>query len=188
MAKLIYSMLMSLDGYIEDKHGRFGWGAPEDEEVHSFINQLLPSFGTYLYGRRMYETMVYWETAHTVPDQPRFVLDFASQWQAAEKIVYSKTMAEPRSARTTIEREFDPESIRRLKAEAAQDITVDGPDLAAQAIRADLVDEFHMIVCPAIVGGGKRFFPDGVQMDLDLLEERRFRKGVVFLRYGVRRG
>ena len=179
MAKLIYSMLMSLDGYTEDEHGRFGWGAPEDEELHSYINELASVFGTYLYGRRMYETMVYWETAHTVPGQPQFVLDFARQWQAAEKIVYSRTLAEPRSARTKIKREFDPGAVRRLKAAAKHDITVDGPELAAQAIRAGLVDEFQMIVCPVVVGSGKRFFPDSVWLDLELVEERRFRKGVV---------
>ena len=186
MAKLIYSMFTSLDGYTEDEHGRFGWGAPEDEELHSYVNELASSFGTYLYGRRMYETMVYWETAHTVRDQPRFVFDFARQWQAAEKIVYSRTLAEPRSARTRIEREFDSDAVRRLKAEAGHDITVDGPQLAAQAIRAGLVDEFQMIVCPVVVGSGKRFFPDGVLLDLELVEERSFRKSVVVLRYAVR--
>jgi dihydrofolate reductase len=187
MVKLIYSMLVSLDGYTEDQHGRFGWGAPENEEVHSYINALASPVGTYLYGRRMYETMVYWETAQTIPDQPQFVLEFARQWQAADKVVYSRTLAEQRSARTRIEREFDPEAVRRLKAEAKHDITVDGPELAAQAIRADLVDEFQMIVCSAVVGGGKRFFPDGVRLDLELLEERRFGNGVLILRYGVRR-
>jgi dihydrofolate reductase len=186
MAKLIYSMIMSLDGYTEDEHGDFGWGAPEDEEVHSYVNELASSVGAYLYGRRMYETMVYWETAHTIPDQPQFVLDWARQWQAAEKIVYSRTLAEPRSARTRIEREFDPDAVRRLKAGAEHDITVDGPELAAQAIRAGLVDEFQMIVCPVVVGGGTRFFPGGVRLDLELVEERRFGNGVVVLRYAVR--
>jgi dihydrofolate reductase len=186
MAKLVYSMLTSLDGYTEDEHGRFGWGAPEDEEVHSYINELASSLGTYLYGRRMYETMVYWETAHTVRDQSRFVLDFARQWQAAEKIVYSRTLAEPRSARTRIEREFDLAAVRRLKANAEHNITVDGPELAAQAIRAGLVDEFQMIVCPVVVVSGKRFFPDGVRLNLELVEERRFRKGVIVLQYAVR--
>ena len=147
MGKLVYSMLMSLDGYTEDEHGRFGWGAPEDEEVHSYINALASSLGTYLYGRRMYETMVYWETAHRIPDQPQFVLDWARQWQAAEKIVYSRTLAEPRSARTRIEREFDPDAVRRLKADAEDDLSVDGPELAAQAIRAGHIDEFQMSVC-----------------------------------------
>lgn len=187
MAKLIYSMLTSLDGYTEDAQDDFGWGVPEDEEVHSYINTLASSFGTYLYGRRMYETMVYWETAHTLPDQPQVVLDFARQWQAAEKIVYSRTLTEPRSARTRIEREFDPDWVRRLKSQSAHDITVDGPELAAQAIRAGLVDEFQVIVCPVVVGGGKRFFPDGVRLELELVEERRFGNGVVILRYVVRR-
>jgi dihydrofolate reductase len=159
--------------------------APEDEELHSYINQLAPSFGTYLYGRRMYETMVYWETAHTVRNQPQFGLDFASQWQEAEKIVYSRTLVEPRSARTRIEREFDLGAVRRLKAGAEHDITVDGPELGAQAIRAGLVDEFQMIVCPAVVGSGKRFFPDGVRLELELVEDRRFRKGAVVVRYAV---
>ena len=186
MGKLIHSMLMSLDGYTEDENGHFGWGAPEDEEVHSYINALGSSIGTYLYGRKMFDTMVYWETAHTVPNQPQFVLDWARQWQAAEKIVYSRTLAEPRSARTHIEREFDLDAVRRLKAEAKHGISVDGPELAAQAIRAGLVDEFQMIVCPVIVGGGKRFFPDGVRLNLELLEERRFGNGVLILRYGVR--
>ena len=185
MAKLIYAMITSLDGYTEDEHGRFGWGAP-DEEVYSYINELVSSLGTYLYGRRMYDTMVYWETAHTAPDQPRFVLEFARQWQAAEKIVYSRTLAEPRSARTRIEREFDPNAIRRLKADAEHDITVDGPELAAQAIRAGLVDEFQMIVSPVVVGGGKRFFPNGVRLNLELVEERHFLNGMVVLRYAVR--
>jgi dihydrofolate reductase len=130
--------------------------------------------------------MAYWQTAHTVPDQPQFVLDWARQWQAAEKIVYSRTLAEPRSARTRIEREFDPDAVRRLKTDAEDDITVDGPELAAHAIRAGLVDEFQMIVCPVVVGGGKRFFPDGVRLDLTLVEERHFRKGVVVLQYAVR--
>lgn len=186
MGKVIYSMIMSLDGYVEDEHGRFGWGAPEDEEVHGYINQLASSVGTYLYGRRMYETMVYWETAHTVPGQPEVILDWARQWQTAEKIVYSRTLAEPRSARTRIEREFDPDEVRRLKADAPYDITVDGPGLAAHALRAGLVDELQMIVCPVVVGGGKRFFPDGVRLELELLEERRFRKGVIVMRYAVR--
>jgi dihydrofolate reductase len=188
MGKLIYSMLTSLDGYTEDEQGRFGWGAPEDEEVHSYINALASSLGIYLYGRRMYETMVFWETAHTIPGQPQFVLDWARQWQATEKVVYSRTLARPRSARTRVEREFDPEAVRRLKADAGRDIGVDGPGLAAQAIRAGLVDEYQMIVCPAVVGGGKRFFPDGVRLSLELLEERRFGSGALILRYGVPRG
>ena len=157
-----------------------------DQEVNSYINELTSSFGTYLYGRRMYEAMVYWEAAYAAHDLPQFLLDWARQWQAAEKIVYSRTLAEPRSARTRIEREFDPDAVRRLKADAEHDITVNGPELAAHALRAGLVDELQMIVCPVVVGGGKRFFPDGVRLDLDLLEERQFRNGVVALRYVVR--
>ncbi len=186
MARLIYSMITSLDGYVEDEHGDFGWGAPEDEAVHAYVNALAAPVGTYLYGRRMYETMVYWETAHTLPDQPQVELDWTRQWQAAEKVVYSKTLAEPRSAHTRIEREFDPAAVRRLKAGAGHDITVDGPELAAQALRAGLVDEIQQIVCPVVVGGGKRFFPEGVRLDLELLEARRFDSGVVVLRYAVR--
>jgi dihydrofolate reductase len=186
MAKLIYSMIISLDGYTEDEHGQFGWGAP-DEAVYSCINELGTSFGTYLYGRRMYETMVYWETAHTVPNQSQFELDFARQWQATDKIVYSRTLAKPRSARTKIERDFNADPVRRLKADAERDMTVDGPGLAAHALRAGLVDELQMIVCPVVVGGGKRFFPEGARLDLDLIDERRFQNGWLVLRYAVRK-
>jgi dihydrofolate reductase len=186
MARLIYAMIMSLDGYTEDAQGDFSWGAPEDAAVHTYINELAASVGTYLYGRRMYETMVYWETALTIPDQPSFVRDWARQWQAAEKIVYSRTLAAPHSAQTRIERSFDPEAVRRLKASATRDLTVNGPELAAQAIRADLVDAFQLLICPTVVGGGKRFFPDDVRLNLELVEERRFANGVVVLRYTVR--
>ena len=185
MAKLIYTMLTSLDGYVEDEHGGFGWAVP-DAEVNSYINELASSVGTFLYGRRMYEAMVYWETAYAVHDHPQFLLDWAKHWQLAEKIVYSRILAEPRSARTRIERAFDPDAVRRLKADAEHDITVNGPELAAHALRAGLVDELQIIVCPVVVGGGKRFFPDGVRSDLDLVEEREFRNGVVALRYAVR--
>ncbi|HMH15446.1 MAG TPA: dihydrofolate reductase family protein [Edaphobacter sp.] len=147
MAKLIYSMVLSLDGYTEDEHGRFGWGVAGDEELHTDICKLVSSFGTYLFGRKMYEKMVYWETAHTIPGQPQYLLDFAKQWQAAEKIVYSRPLAEPRSARTKIEQIFDPDAVQRLKANAGLDIAVEGPELASQAINAGLVDEFLMIVC-----------------------------------------
>jgi dihydrofolate reductase len=183
---LIYTMQISLDGYVEDEHGSFGFGAP-DEEMNPFINQLNSSVGTYLYGRRMYEAMVYWETAHTVPDLPQYLRDWTRQWQAAEKIVYSSTLAEPRSVRTRIEREFDPDVVRRLKDDARHDITVNGPGLAAHALRAGLVDELQMFVCPAVVGAGKPFFPDRVPLKLELVDERRFRSnGAVFLRYAVR--
>jgi dihydrofolate reductase len=185
MAKLIFSMITSLDGYIEDEKGSSGWGAASDEKVHTFINELAAPVGTFLYGRRMYETMVFWETAHTLPGQPQFVLDWARQWQATDKIVYSRTLTEPSSARTRIEHEFDPEAVRRLKAESDRDITVDGPELAAQAIKAGIVDEYHLIISPIVVGGGKRFFPDGAWLDLELIDERRFASGVVVLRYAT---
>jgi dihydrofolate reductase len=134
----------------------------------------------------MYEAMVYWETAYTAHELPQFLLDWARTWQAADKIVYSKTLAAPRSARTRIEREFDPDAVRRLKTDAEHDITVNGPELAAHALRAGLVDEFQMFVCPVALGGGKRFFPDGVRSELELIEERAFRNGVIVLRYAVR--
>src|SRR5262249_18945647 len=184
MAKLIYMMNTSLDGYTEDEGGDFGWGAPQDEEVHTWIFEHVSSFRTCLYGRRVYETMLYWETAHTVPNQPQFVLDFARWWQAAEKIVYSRTLAEPRSARTRIERAFDPDAVRQLKVNSERTIGVAGPELAAQAIQAGLVDEFQMRICPVVIGGGKRYFPRGMRLDLELVEERRVRHGGVFLRDG----
>lgn len=179
-------MIQSLDGYIEDAQGRFGWGAPNDDEVHSYINELASSLGTHLYGRRTYDTMVHWETAHLIPNQPPAALACAQRWQLTDKIVYSKTLTEPRSARTRIEREFNPDAIRKLKASTSRDISVAGPDLAARAISAGLVDEFQLIVCPVVVRAGKRFFPDDVRLVLDLLEERRFRNGVVLLRFAIK--
>jgi dihydrofolate reductase len=184
MAKLIYSAITSLDGYVADEEGNFDWAAP-DEEVHSFVNDLERPVGTYLYGRRMYEVMVYWETAHTLADQPPFSRDFAEIWQAADKIVYSRTLETAGSARTRIERDFDPETVRQLKASAERDITVGGPDLAAQAIEAGLVDEFQLFVAPVVVGGGKRALPDNVRLKLELLDERRFGSGVVYLHYRI---
>ena len=182
MTKLIYSAIASLDGYIEDAKGNFDWAEP-DEEVHTFVNDLGRPVGTYLYGRRMYETMVYWETAHTLPDQPSFIRDFAAIWQPADKIVYSRSLETVSSERTRIERAFDPESIRQLKSTTERGITVGGPDLAAQAIAAGLVDEYHLLVAPIIVGSGKPVLPDNVRVQLELLDERRFGNGVVFLRY-----
>ena len=185
MAKLIYSGITSLDGYVADADGNFDWSVP-DEEVHTFVNDLERPVGTYLYGRRMYEVMVAWETAHTLADQPPFMQDFAEIWQAADKIVYSKTLATVSSARTRIERDFDPDAIRQMKATARRDITVGGPDLAAQALKAGLVDECHLFITPIVVGGGKQFLPDDVRLKLELLDERRFGNGVVHLRYRTR--
>jgi len=185
MAKLIYSAITSLDGYVADEDGNFDWAEP-DEEVHAFVNELERPVGTYLYGRRMYEVMVYWETAQTLVDPPPFVEDFAELWQAADKIVYSKTLETVSSARTRIERDFDAETVRQLKASARRDITVGGPELAAQAIEAGLVDELHLFLTPIVVGGGKQSLPDGVHLKLELLSERRFGNGVVHLHYLAR--
>ena len=184
MVRLIYTGITSLDGYVADADGNFDWAAP-NEEVHAFVNDLERPIGTYLYGRRMYEVMVFWETAHTLSDEPPVFRDFARLWQAAEKIVYSTTLATVSSARTRIERVFDPDAVRQLKATAQRDISVSGPTLAAHAIRAGLVDEVGLFVAPVVVGGGKRFLPD-VRLNLELLDERRFRDGFVYLRYATK--
>ena len=182
MGKLIYSAIGSVDGYVEDAAGSFGWAAP-DEQVLRFVNDLERPVGTYLYGRRMYETMVYWETAHTVPGQPPFVREFAGIWQAAEKIVFSKTLTTVSSGKTRIERSFDPAMVRQLKSVTAHDMTVGGADLAGQAIKAGLVDELQLFMVPVIVGGGKRTLPDGVCAGLELLDTQPFAAGAVYLRY-----
>jgi len=185
MAKLIYSAIASLDGYVADEDGDFGWAAP-DEELHGFVNDLERPLGTHLYGRRMYETMVAWETMDTGAGQSPVVRDFAEIWRAAEKIVYSRTLGSVSSARTRLERDFDPQALRRTKAAAARDISVGGPELAGQALAAGLVDECHLFLVPVVVGGGRRALPAGVSLDLRLLDERRFGGGTVYLRYGVR--
>jgi dihydrofolate reductase len=187
MAKLIYSAIASLDGYIEDAEGKFDWAAP-DEEVHRFVNDLERPVGTYLYGRRMYETMVYWERPPDLAEQPPVVQEFAKIWQTADKLVYSRTLPTASSAKTRIERAFDAEAVRQMKATAARDLTVGGPDLAAQAIEAGLVDECQLFLVPVVVGGGKRCFPDNdVRVNLELLDERRFGNGTVYLHYRTRR-
>ena len=178
MAKLIYSALTSLDGYIADEDGNFDWAAP-DEEVHTFVNDLERKVGTYLYGRLMYEVTRYWETTQAVVDRHPVEMDYARIWQAADKIVYSKTLETVSSARTRIERSFDPEVVRRMKGQAERDISVGGPDLAAQALEAGLVDEYHLFVAPNLVGGGKRALPANVRLELELLDGRRFEGGVV---------
>ncbi len=184
MARLLYSMITSLDGYVADEDGDFDWAVPDDE-VHSFVNDLEQSVGTYLYGRRMYEVMLAWETGYDTADQPAFIRDFAQLWRAADKVVYSTTLETPSSARTRIERDFVPEEVLRMKAAAKSDISVGGPDLAGQALGAGLVDELGLFVTPVVVGAGKPCLPDGVRLKLELLEERRFGNGTVFLRYGV---
>ena len=185
MAKLIYSVIASADGYVEDAAGSFDWAAP-DEDLLRFVNDLERPIGTYLYGRRMYETMLYWETAHTVPGQPSFVREFTGIWQAADKIVFSKTLPSVSSARTRIERNFDPGMVRHLKSATGHDMTVGGADLAGQAITAGLIDELQLFLVPAIVGGGKRALPRGVRSDLELLDTQRFASGAVYLRYRLK--
>jgi dihydrofolate reductase len=182
MARLIYSVIMSLDGYIADSDGNFEWAAP-DEEVHAFVNDLERPVGTYLYGRRMYETMRYWETAHKLPGQRPVSLDFARIWQAADKIVYSTALQAPDTARTRVERDFDPAQVRKLKEAADRDLTVGGAHLAAQAIAAGLVDEYQLFLVPAVVGGGTGALPDHVRLNLTLAEERKFASGTVYLCY-----
>ena len=182
MAELIYMAITSLDGYVEDAEGTFDWAAP-DEEVHAFVNDLERTVGTYLYGRRMYETMVFWESPPDLSGQPPFVQDFAAIWRSADKIVYSGSLETVTSTRTRIERDFDARAVRELKASAASNLTVGGPELAAQAIEAGLVDEYQLFLVPVLVGGGKRALPDNVRVSLELVEERRFRSGTMFLRY-----
>lgn len=182
MGKLVYSMIESLDGYVADAAGKFDWARP-DEALHTFINDLERSAGTYLYGRRMYEVMAVWETLDRSGPVPPFIEDYARIWRAADKIVYSTSLRAVSSERTRLERAFDPEEIRRIKAESAADISIGGPGLASQAIAAGLVDEFQFFVTPVVVGGGTPSLPAGIRFDLELVDERRFGNGVVYLRY-----
>ena len=180
MARLIYIAIGSLDGYVEDEQGMFDWANP-DEEVHAFVNGLVRSAGTHLYGRRMYETMVWWETG----DHAGVYGEYAEIWRAAEKVVYSRTLQTVSSERTRVEREFDAEAIGRLKETSRSDIAIGGAELAGKAIAEGLVDECLLFLVPVLVGGGKRALPAGVHAELELLDERRFRSGVVYLRYGL---
>jgi dihydrofolate reductase len=182
MAKLLYVMNASLDGYIADEDGKFDWGAP-GEEYYSFINDLVRPVGTYLYGRRLYELMQVWETDPTAAAQSPGTREFAEIWQAADKIVYSRTLEAASTTRTRIEPDFDPEAVRHLKAAAERDLTVGGPTLGAHAITAGLVDEYHLFVWPAVLGGGKHFLPNRARLQLELLDERRLGNGAVYLRY-----
>ena len=182
MARLIYSAIASLDGYVEDGTGRFDWAAPDDE-VHAFVNDLERPIGTYIYGRRMYETMVYWETAGGEGEQAAVSREYAEIWRAAEKIVFSRTLQTASTARTRIERDLDAAAIRRLKESSETDITIGGAKLAGQALAAGLVDELHLFLHPIVVGGGKPALPRGVRVGLELIDERRFQGGVVHLHY-----
>jgi dihydrofolate reductase len=184
MGNLIYSAITSLDGYIVDAEGDFEWAAP-DEEVHAFVNDLERPVGTYLYGRRMYETMAVWDDSAAVAGWSAAAQDFATIWQAAEKVVYSRTLETAPTRRTRIERDFDPEAVRQLKEGADRDVTIGGAEIAGQALAAGVVDEVQLFLNPIVVGGGSRALPDGVRVALELLDERRFAGGVVYLRYGV---
>jgi dihydrofolate reductase len=181
VGKLIYLSIASLDGSIADQDGNFDWAEP-DEEMHTLVNDLERSVGTFLFGRRMYEVLVAWETMD-LTDQPSFIRDFAEIWRAADKVVYSKTLTTVSSARTRIEPDFDPDAVRRMKASDERDLSIGGPALAAQVIEAGLVDEYHLFLVPVVVGGGTRFFPDDVRLDLELLDERHFGNGTVYLAY-----
>jgi dihydrofolate reductase len=183
MGKLIYTAITSLDGYVADAEGKWDWAFP-DREVHAFVNDIERPVGTQLLGRRMYDVLVAWETMETEGEPPE-VADFAALWHSADKVVYSRTLAEPSSARTRIERSFDPEAVRAMKASAERDLSIGGPELAALAIRAGLVDELHLVMSPVVVGGGTAALPDGVRWDLELLGERPFGNGVVYLRYAT---
>jgi dihydrofolate reductase len=184
VGKLIYSAITSLDGYIEDKDGNFDWAAP-DEEVFTFVNDLERPIGTYLYGRRMYETMAGWETDEFIGDRQPVMVDFAEIWRAADKVVFSRTLETVSSARTRIEATFDPGMIKRMKSSSKSDLTVAGAELASLAFRAGLIDECHLLLNPILVGGGKQALPSEVRTRLELLDEGRFANGVVHLRYRV---
>jgi dihydrofolate reductase len=186
VARLIYSAIASLDGFIADEDGNFDWAAP-DEEVHAFVNDLERPVGTHLYGRRMYEVMTFWETVGTGPDQPPVMRDFAEIWRGADKVVYSRTLERASSAKTRIERELDPDAVRELVAAASRDVTVGGSELAAGMFEASLVDECQLFLAPVVVGAGKRALPAGVFARLELLDLRRFDGGFAYLRYDVRR-
>ena len=186
MGRLVYSVICSLDGYVNDAEGDFSWAQP-DEEVHAYVNDLMRPIGTHLYGRRLYEVMTAWQTLGTSPDESAVTRDFGELWRGADKVVYSTTLTDVGTPRTRLERSFDRESVRALAAETDRDVLVGGPGLAADALRAGLVDEIGVVVAPAIVGGGTRYLPDGLRLDLDLLDHRRFASGFVAQRYTVRR-
>ncbi len=185
MAKLIYSAIASLDGYVADEHGNFAWSKPDDE-VHRFVNDHERPIGTHLYGRRLYEVMVAWENLDAFPDPSPVIRDYAAIWQAADKVVYSRTLERVSSARTRIERAFESDAVRALKAAAERDITVGGAELAGQALAAGLVDECNLFLSPIVVGGGTPALPAGVRVELELLGERRFGNGVVYVHYRTR--
>lgn len=184
MSKLVYINNTSLDGYFEDDKGALDW-APLDADVFAATTALMKTFGTYLYGRRLYESMAHWETDRALAAQSELTAAFAETWQAADKIVYSTTLAAVSTARTKLEVHFEPTAVQQLKDKSNKDLTIGGANLAAQALKAGILDECHLIVWPMTLGGGKRALPDGVRTDLELLDEHRFNNGVVHLRYRV---
>jgi dihydrofolate reductase len=186
MASLIYSAIASLDGYVADEDGKFDWAAP-DVEVHTFVNDLARSVGTYLLGRRMYDVLAYWDDPPALDQQPSVMQEFTEIWRTADKVVYSRTLDTERTARTRIERDFDAEAIRQLKSGSDRDLAVGGPELAAQAIRAGLVDHYQLFVVPVVVGAGTLALPRDERIDLELVDQRRFGNGTVFLHYRNRR-
>jgi dihydrofolate reductase len=185
MSALVYSAITSLDGYVADRRGRFDWATP-DEEVHAFVNEAERGVGTYLYGRRMYDVMRFWESADEDPGLPPLEREYARIWRSADKVVYSRTVTDVTSARTRVERQFEPEALHRLKESVSHDISVGGPTLAAHALAAGLVDEIRLFLTPVVVGGGTRSLPDDLYLELELVEQHRFRNGVVHLRYRTR--
>lgn len=184
MGKLHYGMIVSLDGHTQSLNG-IGFDG-SDEEVHRFVERTFDEVGTYLYGRRMYETMLHWQTAHLAPRPPQYIVDYARAWQARNKVVYSSTLEGVMSPRTRLERTFEGDALRRLKAHIDHDLSIDGPALAAQAINADLVDDYHLFITPTVTGSGTRFFPDGVRLHLDLVAQHRFDSGVIYTHYQSR--
>ncbi len=182
MGRLIYSAMQSLDGYVADAAGKFDWAEP-DESVHTFANELQRTIGMNLLGRRMYEVMSAWETLGAQGDEPAYIQEFGELWRASDKVIYSTTLDSVPAARTRIERAFEPDAVRRMKDEIVGDISIAGPTLAAQAIAAGLVDEYQLFVVPVIVGGGTRCLPDGIRLDLQLVSQRRFDNGTVYVSY-----
>ncbi|THG29275.1 dihydrofolate reductase family protein [Naasia lichenicola] len=183
MGRLIYASIVSLDGYVADAAGRFDWSEPDDE-VHRFVNEIQRPIGTHLYGRRLYDVLVAWET-WDVTREPEVIRDYAEIWRGADKVVYSRTLQEPKSARTRIVEEFDVTAVVELKATSATDILIGGPEIAALALAAGIVDEIHLLVSPVVVGAGNPAFPDDLALSLELTAEHRFGNGVVHLQYSV---
>ena len=186
MGKLIYAANISLDGFLEDETGAFDWSVPDDE-VHAFWNEHERPIGTALYGRRMYETMRVWDSDDWLTDEPAVVREYAEIWRDTDKIVYSSSLTDVSTARTRIERQFEPAAVRRLKEDSGSDLSIGGAGIAAEAFRHGLVDECVLLLSPVLVGGGKPALPRGIRLDLELLDHRRFDNGVVYVRHAVRK-